>query len=55
MSKTTDFGTIDPASVEAFRGSFRGNLICPTDAGYEEHRRVWNASIDRPNAWRCRA
>jgi FAD/FMN-containing dehydrogenase len=47
MSKIADFGTIDHASVEAFRGSFRGDLIRPADAGYEEHRRVWNGSIDR--------
>src|SRR6266850_5468885 len=45
MSKTAD--TIDHACVEGFRRSFRGDLIRPADSGYEEHRRVWNGSIDR--------
>jgi len=47
VSKTADSATIDPASVKAFHGLFRGDLIRPADAGYEEHRRVWNGSIDR--------
>jgi FAD/FMN-containing dehydrogenase len=47
MSKTTATPSIDPSSIEALRGSFRGDLIRPTDPDYEEHRRVWNGSIDR--------
>ena len=27
--------------------SFEGELVRPGDSGYEEHRRVWNGSIDR--------
>ena len=29
------------------RASFRGELIRPGEAGYDEHRKVWNGSIDR--------
>jgi hypothetical protein len=47
MSTTADARPIEPKSVEALRGSFRGDLIRPADPGYEEHRRVWNGSIDR--------
>lgn len=32
---------------EQLRESFRGQVIGSADAGYEEHRRVWNGSIDR--------
>jgi FAD/FMN-containing dehydrogenase len=39
--------SIDPDAIEALRASFRGDVIAPTDEGYEEHRRVWNGSIDR--------
>lgn len=33
--------------VSELRTSFRGELIRPIDAGYDEQRRVWNGSIDR--------
>lgn len=46
MSKTAT-PSIDQASVEALRRSFRGDLIRPGDPSYEEQRRVWNGSIDR--------
>jgi FAD/FMN-containing dehydrogenase len=31
-------------------GSFRGELIRPGDPSYDEHRKVWNGSIDRSPA-----
>jgi FAD/FMN-containing dehydrogenase len=34
----------------ALPGSFRGELIRPGDASYDEHRKVWNGSIDRSPA-----
>ena len=34
----------------ALPGSFRGELIRPEDPGYDEHRKVWNGSIDRAPA-----
>lgn len=47
MSEVDGAPTIDEASVDDLRASFRGELICPADAGYDVHRRVWNGSIDR--------
>jgi FAD/FMN-containing dehydrogenase len=38
---------LDPGAVDELRAFFRGELISPEDSGYEEHRQVWNASIDR--------
>jgi len=34
-------------AIEEFRGQFRGTVIAPEDAGYDEARKVYNASIDR--------
>ncbi len=56
MSKGTRATSIDDASVDDLRASFRGDIIRPADAGYDEHRKVWNGSIDRRPALiaRCR-
>jgi FAD binding domain/Berberine and berberine like len=34
--------------------TFNGRLVCPGDSTYDEHRRVWNGSIDRSPAWIAR-
>jgi FAD/FMN-containing dehydrogenase len=47
MSKVTQAASIDDASVDDLRASFRGELIRPADADYDERRKVWNGSIDR--------
>jgi len=47
MSKVAEASSIDDASVDDLQASFRGELIRPSDTGYEEHRKVWNGSIDR--------
>ncbi len=48
MSKIANMTTpIDDESVDSLKASFRGELIRPTDIGYDEHRKVWNGSIDR--------
>ena len=47
MSKVAEAASIDDASVDELQASFRGELIRPADAGYDEHRKVWNGSIDR--------
>ena len=47
MSKIGKAVSIDDASVDDLKASFRGELIRPADAGYDEHRKVWNGSIDR--------
>jgi FAD/FMN-containing dehydrogenase len=38
---------LDPAALSALRDAFRGQLVQREDPGYEEHRRIWNGSIDR--------
>jgi hypothetical protein len=47
MSKVARAASIDDASVNALKASFRGQIIRPADAGYDEHRKIWNGSIDR--------
>jgi FAD/FMN-containing dehydrogenase len=34
-------------AVRGLRAAVEGEVIGPADGGYEEHRRVWNGSIDR--------
>jgi hypothetical protein len=38
---------LDAATLRELEGSFGGELIRPEDRIYDEHRRVWNGSIDR--------
>lgn len=38
---------IDEAVLTELEGGFRGQLIRPTDAAYDDARKIWNASIDR--------
>jgi hypothetical protein len=38
---------IDEGAVEALSGGFRGEIVRPVHPSYEEHRHVWNGSIDR--------
>jgi FAD/FMN-containing dehydrogenase len=41
-------GTIlDKASVHKFRDTLRGVLIEPSDAGYDDARKVWNGMIEK--------
>ena len=44
-----DGGTIDitPEAFQSFKSGFRGPVLTPDDAAYEESRRIWNAMIDR--------
>lgn len=41
---------IDEAALTELEGGFRGQLIRPTDAAYDDARKIWNASIDRSPA-----
>jgi FAD/FMN-containing dehydrogenase len=50
LQVTTTIGTnivLDGASVQGLKTSLRGELLCSTDAGYEDARQIWNAMIDR--------
>jgi FAD/FMN-containing dehydrogenase len=47
MSGTTKRVPLDPKAVEDLAAGFRGELVRPSDPAYEQHRRVWNGSIDR--------
>ena len=38
---------LQPETITAFRGRFRGEVIEPTDARYDEARKVYNGMIDR--------
>jgi FAD/FMN-containing dehydrogenase len=38
---------VDGAAIEAFGAGFRGALLQPGAAGYDDARRVWNGMIDR--------
>ena len=50
---TTHIGSVIPAGREApvdvssLANDFRGELVQPGDASYDERRKVWNGSIDR--------
>jgi FAD/FMN-containing dehydrogenase len=37
---------MEAPAFERFRSLFRGELVLPSDEGYEAARRVWNAAID---------
>lgn len=47
MSTVVQRAMIDGDAVDDLRSSFRGELVRPVDAGYDECRKVWNGSIDR--------
>lgn len=35
------------ADIDVLSSNFRGNILQPSDAGYDEARKIWNAMIDR--------
>ena len=39
--------TLSEATIAAFKGSLRGELLTAADAGYEAARKIWNDMIDR--------
>jgi FAD/FMN-containing dehydrogenase len=38
---------LDKADLQRFRGSFRGEVLQPGDASYDDARKVWNGMIDK--------
>ena len=45
--KNTKGMVVDKDRIEPFQTTFRGEVIQPTDFGYERARKIWNASIDK--------
>ena len=39
--------SLPPAALGAFRQRFHGEVVAPGDPAYDQHRRVWNGSVDR--------
>jgi len=38
---------LQKARIDEFKAHFRGDVLLPGDAGYDEVRQIWNAMIDR--------
>ena len=38
---------LQPAAIEKFKTSLRGELLRPNDAGYDDARKVWNGMVNR--------
>jgi len=38
---------LQPSEINAFKAQFRGDVLVPGDASYDEVRQIWNAMIDR--------
>src|SRR3954452_15403832 len=38
---------LEQTALDELSASFKGELVRPGDRTYDEHRRVWNGSIDR--------
>src|SRR5918994_915614 len=47
MADAPAVAPMEPWDLTGLRDGFRGELLRPNGAGYEEARRVWNASISR--------
>jgi FAD/FMN-containing dehydrogenase len=47
MTSVRESVALDEAALSELATSFRGELVSPSHPAYEEHRRVWNGSIDR--------
>jgi FAD/FMN-containing dehydrogenase len=50
MATITPEIQLDDAALKELEGSFRGQLVRPTDRTYDAERKVWNGSIDRSPA-----
>ena len=36
---------LQKANIDEFKAHFRGNMILPGDADYDEVRQIWNATM----------
>ncbi|QCJ48041.1 FAD-binding oxidoreductase [Haloprofundus sp. MHR1] len=39
--------TLGPEALDAFADAFGGEILLPSDAGYDDARRIWNGMIDK--------
>lgn len=48
---------LQKAKIDEFKAHFRGDVLVPGDASYDEVRQIWNAMIDRKPALiaRCKS
>ena len=47
MASETQAPPLDPTAFGELAGSLQGELLLPTDPGYDSARRIWNGAIDR--------
>ncbi len=47
MSIDEKTAAFDMSAFRELANGFAGELVRPLDASYDEHRKVWNGSIDR--------
>jgi hypothetical protein len=50
VSTTPSEIELDRRALDQLAGSLQGELVGPSDTAFDEHRRVWNGSIDRSPA-----
>lgn len=43
----SDKALLDSADLDLLRTAFHGQIVLPEDPAYQEHRNIWNGSIDR--------
>jgi len=47
VSSASTRSSLDSAALAELAGQFQGQLVRPGEPSYDEHRRVWNGSVDR--------
>lgn len=47
MKSMSDTKGVDRAGISGLREVMRGQVLVPTDTGYDEARQVWNGTVDR--------
>src|SRR5881227_1083597 len=47
MTAVAEQVPLDEAALAELQAGFRGLLVAPNDPAYDEHRKIWNGSIDR--------
>ena len=47
MTAISEGLTLDESALAELQGGFRGEVVGRDDPGYDEHRKIWNGSIDR--------